>query len=381
MTIKKRVTTINPMTAHENLYDHEQQKREDFHDLQDITVAPPPKEKYRFFFILIVLVGFLLIPLSYVGLHVYTFLTVPPNLHAEERIVLIERGMILRSIAERLERQRVVTDKNLFMLLARFYQRGKSLKAGEYRFTTAMLPVEVLTMLQDGKIYLHHATIPEGYTLMQIADHLETLKYVEKTAFLQLVYDKEFIASLNIEADSLEGYLFPNTYSFPRGISTKEIVQQMVTQFWRVMTPDVQHEIRQQGFTVHQIVTLASIIEKEARISAEREIISAVYHNRLKIKMKLDSDPTVIYGIENFNGNLTRADLQRDTPYNTYTRRGLPPGPIANPGEASILAAVRPAQVKYLYFVARNDGTHEFSINYNDHLKAVRKYQSRKRKS
>jgi UPF0755 protein len=366
------------MPEQENLNNQDIQ---DLHDLQDLTSPLQPKKKRRFFLVFLGVIALLLIPLSYAGLYAYTFLTVPPNPQAEERIVLIERGMILRSIAERLEQQRVITDKNLFMLLARFYHREKSVKAGEYRFTTAMLPVEVLLMLQDGKIYLHHATIPEGYTLAQIADHLETLGYAEKSAFLQLAANKEFIARLNIEADSLEGYLFPNTYSFPRGISATEIVQQMVNQFWQVMTPDRQQEIRQQGFTVHQIVTLASIVEKEAKAPAERELISAVYHNRLKINMKLDSDPTVIYGIQNFNGNLTRRDLEQDTPYNTYTRRGLPPGPIANPGAASILAAIHPAQVKYLYFVARNDGTHEFSTNYNDHLKAVRKYQSRKRRS
>ena len=161
----------------------------------------------------------------------------------------------------------------------------------------------------------------------------------------------------------------------------EEIIQKMVHEFWQVMTPDVQHEIKQRGFTIHEVVTLASIIEKEVRVGEERELISAVYNNRLRIKMKLDSDPTVIYGLQNFDGNLTKADLQKDTPYNTYKRRGLPPGPIANPGEASILAAIHPAEVKYLYFVSRNDGTHEFSNNYNDHLRAVRKYQRNRKKS
>jgi UPF0755 protein len=161
-------------------------------------------------------------------------------------------------------------------------------------------------------------------------------------------------------------------------MTEEEITRKMVKEFWQVMTPDLQEEIRRKGFTIHEIVTLASIIEKEAQVGEERELISAVYHNRLKIKMKLDSDPTVIYGLKNFDGNLTKEDLQKDTPYNTYRRRGLPPGPIANPGEASILAAIRPANVKYLYFVARNDGTHEFSESYQKHLRAVRKYQKRR---
>jgi len=174
--------------------------------------------------------------------------------------------------------------------------------------------------------------------------------------------------------------LFPNTYYIHRGMEEKAIVQEMVNEFWQVVTPDLQEEIRQKGFTVHEIVTLASIVEKEARVPEERELISAVYHNRLKIKMKLDSDPTVIYGIDDFDGNLTKAHLQTETPYNTYKVRGLPPGPIANPGRPSIMAAIRPADVKYLYFVASHDGTHHFSTTYKEHLRAVREYQKNRKK-
>ena len=182
---------------------------------------------------------------------------------------------------------------------------------------------------------------------------------------------------MNIDARSLEGYLFPNTYYIHRGMQEREIIRKMVGEFWKIMTPELQQEIKQKKFSIHEIITLASIIEKEAQVAEERELISAVYNNRLKIKMKLDSDPTVIYGLKNFNGNLTKVDLQKDTPYNTYKRRGLPPGPIANPGKSSILAAIRPADVKYLYFVARNDGTHKFSTTYKEHQRAVREYQKR----
>jgi UPF0755 protein len=319
--------------------------------------------------------------LVYAGTYVYTFLKVPPDHRAEEKIVLIKRGMALRSIAETLEQNSVVSDKDLFMILARYYRKGKSIKAGEYQFSTSMLPTDVLEMLQDGKIFFRTATIPEGYTMLQIAELLDELGYAPKEEFLALAFNDEFAAELNIDADNLEGYLFPNTYYIHRGMSTQEIIQKMVHEFWQVMTPDVQREIKQKDFTIHEVVTLASIIEKEVRVGEERELISAVYNNRLRIKMKLDSDPTVIYGLQDFDGNLTKADLQQDTPYNTYKRRGLPPGPIANPGEASILAAIRPAEVKYLYFVSRNDGTHEFSTNYNDHLRAVRKYQRNRKKS
>jgi UPF0755 protein len=318
--------------------------------------------------------------IGYVAIHVYTFWSTPPDQHAVEKIVLVERGMSLRLIAERLEQDGVITDKDLFMILARFYRKGQSIKAGEYKFTTSMLPREVLEMLQEGKIFFRTATIPEGFTLFQIAELFDTLGFAEKEIFLRLAFDNQIASELHIEADNLEGYLFPNTYNIHRGMTEEEIIREMVEEFWQVMTPDVQEEIRQKGFTIHEIVTLASIIEKEAQVGEERELISAVYHNRLKIKMKLDSDPTVIYGLKNFNGNLTKADLQSDSPYNTYRRRGLPPGPIANPGEASILAAIHPADVKYLYFVSRNDGTHKFSNSYQDHIRAVRKYQKRRKR-
>lgn len=326
----------------------------------------------------LVLLGAMLGAACYAGVRVYAFFTVPPDARGTEKIVMIERGMPLRRIAERLEAEAVISDKNLFMLLARFYREGQTIKAGEYQFSTAMLPTDVLEMLQDGRIYFRTFTVPEGYTSFQIAALLDELGYAEHDRVLELAFDPALAAELNIAAENLEGYLFPDTYYVQRGMSAEEIVRNMVARFWEVMTPDLQQEIERQGFTIHEIVTLASIIEKEVRVGEERPLISAVYRNRLRIKMKLDSDPTVIYGLKNFDGNLTKADLKTETPYNTYRRRGLPPGPIANPGEASLWAAVQPADVKYLYFVARNDGTHEFSNSYKAHLRAVRKYQKRR---
>lgn len=327
--------------------------------------------------LLLVAVGGILGAIGYAGLYVYTFLITPPDAAASERIILIEQGTPLRRVAEILQDASVISDKNLFMILGRFYRDGKSIKAGEYQFTTSMLPTEVLEKLQDGKIYFRTATIPEGYTSYQIADLLAELGFVDKQKFLELTFNKEFSAELKIDAGNLEGYLFPNTYYVHRGMTEEEIIRKMVREFWQIIPPDLQQEITQKGFSIHEVVTLASIIEKEAQVPDERKLISAVYNNRLRIKMKLDSDPTVIYGLKSFDGNLTKADLQTDTPYNTYKRRGLPPGPIANPGEQSILAAVRPADVKYLYFVSRNDGTHHFSANYNEHLWAVRQYQKK----
>ncbi|MBD3307956.1 endolytic transglycosylase MltG [candidate division KSB3 bacterium] len=325
--------------------------------------------------LLLVVIGGCLGVISYGAVCVHAFLTVPPNATATERIIVIDSGTPLRRIAEILHDASVISDKNLFMILARFYREGKSIKAGEYRLTTSMLPVDVLEILQEGKIFFRTATIPEGYTATQIAELLDELGFVDKDVFLRLAFDSALAAELGIEAESLEGYLFPNTYYIHRGMTAEELIRTMIQEFWKVMTPDLQQEGAQKGFTVHEIVTLASIIEKEVRVDQERALISAVYNNRLNIKMKLDSDPTVIYGLENFDGNLTRADLKKDTPYNTYRNRGLPPGPIANPGKGSLLAALRPADVKYLYFVARNDGTHQFSTTYKQHLRAVREYQ------
>lgn len=336
--------------------------------------------KKRIFLLLLVGCGLGVALVGYASVHVYTFFWIPPSTETVERIILIEPGTPLRRIAEQLYEASVVSDKNLFMILARFYHEGRSIKAGEYQFTTSMLPTEVLEKLQDGKIYFRTATIPEGYTVHQIADLLANLGFIQKETFLTLAFNKTFAAELNIDVDNLEGYLFPDTYYIHRGMTEEEIMREMVSEFWQVVTPDLQQKIQQKGFTVHEIVTLASIIEKEARIAEERVLISAVYNNRLKINMKLDSDPTVIYGLKNFNGNLTKADLQTDSPYNTYKYRGLPPGPIANPGEQSILAAIHPADVKYLYFVARNDGTHQFSKSYKEHLLAVREYQKNRKK-
>ncbi len=359
--------------------DLEKQIDDDGEILLDLTQplpAPPKKRHPLLWLTLLALLG----AAGFIGYVAYMFLTVPPEMPGNERIVLIPSGSSGRKIAEMLETESVIRNKHLFMMLARFYRNGKTMKAGEYRFTTAMLPTDVLNMLQNGKIYARFITIPEGYTARQMADLLAERGF-DNAAFLAFVFDKQNAARFNITAESLEGYLFPSTYHITRETNAETFAQMMVEEFWKVITPDLKQEIAQKGMTVHEIVTLASIVEEEAQVPEERELIAAVYRNRLRIGMKLDSDPTVIYGIPNFNGNLTRADLQTDTPYNTYMRKGLPPGPIASPGKASILAALRPANVKYLYFVAKNDGSHQFSTNYQDHLRAVRQFQRNRRKT
>jgi UPF0755 protein len=199
------------------------------------------------------------------------------------------------------------------------------------------------------------------------------------SSFLALARDGAFARSLSVPADGLEGYLFPDTYHFSPLDSAPKILGMFVARFHQVFTPELEGEARQAGFTVHQIVTLASVIEKETGRRDEQALVSAVFRNRLRHGMPLQADPTVIYGIEKFDGNLTRKDLETPTPYNTYTAPGLPAGPIGNPGRSALLAALRPADVPYLYFVARDDGSHEFSSSLAEHNRAVNRYQRSRR--
>jgi UPF0755 protein len=239
-----------------------------------------------------------------------------------------------------------------------------------------MPPTVILHKLVTGDVMKYRITIPEGYTVRQIVLRLQELGIIEEQEeFLKLAFSAEFAAGLGIEGKSIEGYLFPDTYLLPKGVSPIEIIKTMVGKFKQVYGPDCEHRAVELAMTDRQIVTLASIIEKETGVAEERPLISAVFHNRLKRGIPLCSDPTVIYGIADFDGNLRKKDLEQWTPYNTYLKKGLPPGPIANPGRSSLLAALYPAPVQYLYFVSRNDGSHYFSTTLREHNEAVRRYQ------
>jgi UPF0755 protein len=266
--------------------------------------------------------------------------------------------------------------------MATFLGKKREVKAGEYEFHTRMHPWEVLNILAKGQVKPRLVTIVEGFTLSQIAQLLDDLEIVEKKAFLEKTSSPALIISLGLPysatsnpASSLEGYLFPNTYHLLREMNAEEIIQMMVQQFKKVVNNEWNRRASQLGMSQREIVILASIIEKEASLPEEKPIISAVFHNRLKKRIPLQSDPTVIYGIKNFNGNLTRADLQRPSPHNTYLINGLPPTPICNPGKDSLLAALHPSPVSYLYFVSKNDGSHHFSSTIEEHNRAVLKYQ------
>jgi len=262
-----------------------------------------------------------------------------------------------------------------FRMMAKWQKLDRKIIAGEYELSTGMTPLTIIEYMTKGIVRLRKLCIPEGYNLSQIADAIEKSGICSKENFMNAVKDAKLISSMEIPVSGFEGYLFPDTYFFSRGVPPEKIISAMVKQFHKTFQDDWKKRADELGLTPHEIITLASIIEKETGIAEERTIVSSVFHNRLKQNMRLASDPTVIYGIEDFNGDITKADLKRPTPYNTYLIQGLPPGPIANPGAESIKAALYPATTDYLYFVAKGDKTHQFSKSLAEHNQAVRKYQ------
>ena len=331
-------------------------------------------KKRRTIFIIISLL-FLIAAAAYLASDFYRYVFFPGSGQRIEKIVIVEPGQGFSKTAAQLQTAGLIENANKFKALAIFKRDDKKIKAGEYLFTTDMTPEQILNILVNGKVLLRKLTIPEGYNLSQIAEAVEKAGLGEKNTFFEKIQDAAFARENGIEADSLEGYLYPDTYYFSRNTTPEKIVSSMLAGFWSVFTPEWKARAGELGFSVHEIVTLASVVEKETGDASERPLIASVFHNRLKRGMRLDSDPTVIYGIKNFNGNLTKKNLRTRTPYNTYMIKGLPPGPIANPGKKAIEAVLFPAETRYLYFVAKNNGTHKFSTNLSDHNSAVRKYQ------
>jgi len=291
----------------------------------------------------------------------------------------ITRGTSLRAVAARLESQGVITDAQRFGWLTRWREDAGRIQAGEYRFAEPATPDGILDRLTAGDVIRYRVTIPEGWTMVEVSERLGKDGYVDPNRFLALARSPEFIRSLDLETDTLEGYLFPETYSWSGKTDEKKLLRMMVEEFRRRCSPELADRCRELDLTRHQLVTLASIIQKEAGNREEMPLISAVFHNRLKRGIPLQADPTVIYGLDEFDGNLTRRHLETPTPYNTYLRRGLPPGPIANPGEDALRAAANPADVNYLYFVAAGPSSHVFNSSLVEHNRAVRKYQLHRR--
>jgi UPF0755 protein len=304
-----------------------------------------------------------------------------PKTSPKEIFFVVKKGQGVHDIAHNLKEKGVIKNKQAFRLGYNIYYSSKSLKAGEYMFNLPMSPKDILRMLTDGKVYLHSLTIPEGLTRREIARHLESLHFTDEEEFLAASSKTKIISSLDKEAKNLEGYLFPETYHFPKGISAQKIISTLVSQFKDVFSEGWKKRASEIEMTPREVVILASLIEKETFLSEEKKVVSAVFHNRLRIRMKLDCDPTIIYALKeegSFKGRLLKRHLKLESPYNTYRNRGLPPGPICSPGRGSLEAALYPAQEKYLYFVSKKDGSHHFSSSFRDHQNAVRRYRKKK---
>jgi UPF0755 protein len=313
------------------------------------------------------------------GIVLWRYANTPGHRQDRRVVFAIAPGEAFDSLISRLKDDGLIQTPLKFKIWARIKGVDKKLKAGEYHLSAAMTPNDILEVLVGGKAFLYALTIPEGFNLKQIADEVANQGLGDSQAFLDLTMDPKAATKYEIDAQSLEGYLFPDTYLFPKGVPIATIVDRMVHRFKEQFRPQWHARAKELHMTVHQIVTLASIIEKETGDPAERPLISSVFHNRLERKMRLESDPTVIYGIKDFDGNIKRRHLNARTPYNTYVIKGLPPGPIASPGSAALEAALFPADTTFLFFVSKKDKTHHFSTNIREHNRAVRKYQLRRR--
>jgi UPF0755 protein len=322
------------------------------------------------------------IALGAVGGSMALFALSPANTGpATKQLVEIHKGEGPIDIAKTLAAAGAVSDTQKFMWLGKLTRQWKKLKAGEYEVSTGMTPMDVFGVITSGISVVHPITVREGENMYDIAADIEKNKLAPKARILALCRDPKLIAALGLKtegANSLEGYLFPDTYHFNRAMSPEEMVRAMVRRFLGTWTQNEDNRASLLGMSRHQVLTLASMIEKETGAPKERPMISSVFHNRLQKKMKLQSDPTTIYGMwDKYQGdrNIHRSDLLAPSAYNTYTLPGLPVGPIGNPGTEAVQAALNPLESQYIFFVSHNDGTHEFTSTLEDHNKAVRQFQ------
>jgi len=323
----------------------------------------------------------IIILFSFMALYFGHFLVNPAGIDKKETIFIVKKGVGLRTVANELRRKRLIKSKDLFILCAILKGGTKDIKVGEYSLNQSMSPVRIFNILSTGAIKTYTLTIPEGLTAQQIADLLAKRNLTNMSEFIPLVMDKTLAASYKIDGTNLEGYLFPDTYVISRDTGARELIDLMIKRFQKIFYALIkdQESTTARLLPAKDIVTLASIVEKEGGLAEEKPIIASVFLNRLKKRMRLESDPTVIYGLKNFDGNLKKKDLRTPGHYNTYLNYGLPPGPIANPGRESLMAVIKPAKTDYLYFVAKNDGSHHFSASLSEHNKAVYRYQKRRR--
>ena len=294
------------------------------------------------------------------------------------QIVTIRRGATTNQIGSQLESRGVIRSALFFKWYLRLLRPTDTVKAGEYQFANSRSLLAIVKKIGEGRVHYRPLLIPEGLTAKQTVERLVSQDSGTNQGFHSALRDTDSIRDLDPQANDLEGYLFPDTYFVTRGLEERDIVHAMVTNFRERWTPKRLARAKELNLTTREVVTLASLIEKETHLGEERALISAVFHNRLARRIKLQCDPTVIYAvslIKDYDGVINQSDLLLDSPYNTYRYAGLPPGPIASPGIDSIDAALYPADVNYLYFVARKDGGHFFAQRYRDHRRAVERYR------
>ncbi|MBF0557278.1 MAG: endolytic transglycosylase MltG [Nitrospirae bacterium] len=314
-------------------------------------------------------VAFLVLPLIYVASELF----VPSGIGNTNMEVEIPEGATYKQAINILYKNNLIRDKNIFLVLGKLTGLDRRIRYGFYSFWGRMSPYQVFKRLKEGKIIEYEVTIVEGDSLLEIGDKLTSNKLMTREVFNRLVKDSDFLKSLKVDAPSLEGYIFPQTYRIPKGISPKTVFKGMVDLLRKSYTDDMRQRARKLGWDENKMLILASIIEKEAVTDEERPVISAVYQNRINKGMPLQADPTAIYGVKSSKLKITKDDLKNKTDYNTYVIKGLPPGPIASPGIKSIAAALYPANVPYLYFVSQKNGTHYFSKSLSEHSAAIRR--------
>jgi UPF0755 protein len=317
-----------------------------------------------------VLLILILIPIE----HFCFFLLVPYGKGARVELVELGKGRTLRALASELETRHIISSARLFTLYARLKGGDARVKAGTYQFNDGMRPGEILEDMVSGDVYQRLFALPVGYSSYQAAEMLEKRGIFSKDSFLGACRDHKFLAELGIKAESAEGYLFPGSYNILPGKTEREVIREMVLRQRELLDGGLLDKPRAKGLSTHSLLTLASMVEKEAVLPEEMPLIAAVFQNRLKKGMRLQSDPTALYGVRAFAGKVSRSDILRPSPYNTYLIKGLPPGPIGNPGKEAIQAVLDHPDVPYLYFVGRGDGSHQFSCDLPSHNAAVQKF-------
>lgn len=341
---------------------------------------PPKKPLWRWFRALgcvlalgVVTAGFVAGWVQYQAQH---FLQTSPSPDGVEVVIEITHGTSGRAVADLLAERGVVTDAQWFYWLLRYREAVPGIRAGEFAFRTDWTPDEVIDALHHAQEVTYPLSIPEGLRYLAVAERVEAAgRGWSAETFVALCRDPVLLERAGIDAGDVEGYLLPETYHLSRHASERDVFDAMLAEFDRSWGEEQQAAADALGMTRHEVVILASLVEKETGQAAERPRIASVFHNRLKIDMKLECDPTIVYGIEDYDGVIHKSDISNPHPWNTYVHPGLPRGPIANPGAVAIQAALHPEQSKYLYFVSKNDGTHHFSTSYAEHARMVNRYQ------